>query len=102
MLEGMDAFPLPKHRYGLTHSRAVVAEARGRHEEALALYQEAASAWAAFHLPYERGMALYGESRCLAELGRAAEAKERLAEARGAFAGLGAEPLVTEVDGWTP
>jgi class 3 adenylate cyclase/tetratricopeptide (TPR) repeat protein len=101
MLEGMDAFPLPKHRYGLTHSRAVVAEARRRHEEALAFYQEATSAWAAFHLPYERGMALYGEGRCLAALQRSGEAKDRLAEARATFAGLGAEPLVAEVDGWT-
>jgi tetratricopeptide (TPR) repeat protein len=102
MLEGMDAFPLPRHMHGLTHSRAVAAEARGRHEEAFALYQEATSDWGAFHLPYERAMALYGEGRCLAALGQAQEAKDRLAEAREAFAALGAKPLLAEVDGWTP
>jgi tetratricopeptide (TPR) repeat protein len=101
MLEGMDVFPLPKHRYGLTHSRAAVTEARGRSQEALVLYEGAAKGWAGFHLPYERGMALFGAGRCLASQGLDHEAKDRLAEARGTLARLGAAPLVAELDAWT-
>jgi hypothetical protein len=44
-------------------------------------------------------LALYGAGRCLAELGRSAEASQRLAEARSLFADLGANPAVEEIDG---
>ncbi len=101
MLEGMDAFALPKHRYGLAHSRALVAEARARHAEALALFEEAANGWVEFALPYERGMALFGAGRCLARLGRDHEAKDRLSEAREILASLEAKPMLAEVEAWT-
>jgi class 3 adenylate cyclase/tetratricopeptide (TPR) repeat protein len=101
MLEGMNAYPLQKNQHGLTHARATVAEASGRYEEALALYDDAAVRWGAFGLPYERGLALLGAARCLAELGLSSEAPPRLAEAGEIFAGLGADRLVAEAEAGT-
>ena len=75
-----------------------MAEADGRLEQALGLYAEAAEGWAGFgHVP-ERGQALLGVGRCLLSLGRPTEAAAKLREAREVFQGLGARPLVAEVD----
>jgi class 3 adenylate cyclase/tetratricopeptide (TPR) repeat protein len=109
MLEGMDGFPLPRHRNGLILSRAMVAEARARPGEALPLYEDAADRWAAFDHLYEQGLALLGAGRCLARLGRVDDATKRLDEARAIFARLGAKPLLADVEAamgmissWTP
>jgi hypothetical protein len=98
MLEDLDAFPLPRHRHGLSHARAIVAEARGRPGEALTPYVEAAEGWAAFGLPYERALSLFGAARCFAATGHAEEATRRLGEAREVFTDLGARPLLAEVE----
>jgi hypothetical protein len=66
-----------------------VAEASGRLEEAAGLYAAAAAGWDAFGFVLERALALAGEARCLAALGRPAEAADRLATTRTLRDGLG-------------
>jgi hypothetical protein len=78
--------------------RAVIAEAEGRFEEALAAYRDAADRWLAYGSVPERGFALVGQGRCLVALGRTGEANQPLREARAMFAGLGAARLSAEVD----
>jgi len=46
----------------------------------------------------ERAHALWGQGRCLLEMGRSSEAAEPLREARACFANLGAEPAVAVVE----
>jgi tetratricopeptide (TPR) repeat protein len=88
-----------RRRHGALAARAVLAEAEGRLDAAAALYDQAAEQWTAYgHLP-ERGHALLGAGRCLADLGRPG-AYERLAEARAVFADLRAPPLLARTDGW--
>ena len=97
LLEGCSAIAT-RHRCCLLTAEATVAEADGRLEQALGLYAEAAEGWAGFgHVP-ERGQALLGVGRCLLSLGRPTEAAAKLREAREVFQGLGARPLVAEVD----
>jgi DNA-binding CsgD family transcriptional regulator len=59
---------------------AQLAEAGGRVEEALALYQQAAVAVDSLY-PYERGTARVGAARCLIGLGRLEEAKDEAKQA---------------------
>jgi len=70
---------------------ALVSEARGELAEAATAYSTASSGWSDFGCVFEHGLALLG-------LGRCAAAREALEQARGVFAGLGAAPLVSEVD----
>jgi tetratricopeptide (TPR) repeat protein len=90
--------PYPYAEHALVAARAVVAEARRRFDEALADYRDAAARWATFTIPLEQGFALLGEGRCLAALGRHAEAGEALAHARSIFEGLGATALLPELE----
>lgn len=78
--------------------QAVLAEAGGRYEEALAGFRDAAERWAANGNVIERGRALLGVGRCLVALDRVAEGVDPLREARDAFSGLGATVLVADVD----
>ena len=48
----------------------------------------------------EHAHALFGAGRCLAQLGDASKARERLDRARAIFAELGARPLMDETDSW--
>lgn len=57
-----------------------LAEAEGRIEEALAAYQQAATAEESLY-PYERGTARVGAARCLIQLGRLEEAKAEAKQA---------------------
>jgi tetratricopeptide (TPR) repeat protein len=66
--------------------RAMVAEAKGRPDEAASLYRDAAERWDAYGSVVERGYALLGLGRC----GDAAAMRE----ARATFARLGASPVV--------
>ena len=77
---------------------AITAEAAGRHDEALALFQDAEQGWRESGDPYERAHALLGRARCLIGLERANEAVQPLNEARDLFAGLGAAPALAEAD----
>ena len=69
--------------------RALLAEARGNGDDALALFQEAAAAWQTYGGPFERAHALAGAGRCLAGLGRDEEATRTNVEARALFTALG-------------
>jgi class 3 adenylate cyclase/tetratricopeptide (TPR) repeat protein len=77
-------------------ARAVLAEAAGSVEEALALYKEAGSGWAAFGHAFESAHAYAGTGRCAVALG--ADGNGDLVEARRLFAKLGATPHVAAVD----
>jgi DNA-binding SARP family transcriptional activator/tetratricopeptide (TPR) repeat protein len=79
-------------------ARAALAEAKGELERAAALYAEVADLWSRYGHPLEHGHALLGEGRCVAGLRRDREAVLRFEEARAIFEGLGARPLVAEVD----
>jgi class 3 adenylate cyclase len=69
--------------------RALLAEARGDTDDALALFQEAAAAWGTYGGPFERAHALAGAGRCLSSLGRDEEATRANLEARALFTALG-------------
>ena len=69
--------------------RALLAEARGKTDDALALFQEAAAAWESYGGPFERAHALAGAGRCLSALGRGEEALRTDAEADALFSALG-------------
>jgi class 3 adenylate cyclase/tetratricopeptide (TPR) repeat protein len=69
--------------------RALLAEARGDADDALALFQQAAAAWDTYGGPFERAHALAGAGRCLSALGRDEEATGTNAEARALFTALG-------------
>ena len=71
-------------------ARAVAAEHNGALDEALALYEEAASRWAEYGVVLGRGEALQGAGRCLIALGRSEQAATPLEEARALFTRLGA------------
>ncbi len=89
-----------RHRCCLLEAEANVTEAEGGHERALELYVTAAERWTSFGNVPERGHALLGAGRCLLNLGRPTEAAAKLREAREVFEGLGAQPLVHEVDAY--
>ena len=78
--------------------KALLAEAEGRPEEALAGFRDAVERWAAHGHVIERGRALLGVGRCLVSLGRAGEGVDPLREARDLFAAPGATVLVAEAD----
>jgi class 3 adenylate cyclase/tetratricopeptide (TPR) repeat protein len=92
-----DAFP-PVQRANAQRlaGRAVVAEASGALEEAVALHTEAAQAWRAFGHVYEHGHAHAGAGRCALALGHDGETD--LAEARRLFERLGARRHLIELD----
>jgi tetratricopeptide (TPR) repeat protein len=93
---------LARELHAALTARAILAEARGKGEEALGLFLEAADRWASFPAQVEHGHALFGAGRCLIGLGRAAEGRERFEQARAIFGSLGALPLVAEVDAVAP
>jgi class 3 adenylate cyclase/tetratricopeptide (TPR) repeat protein len=69
--------------------RALLAEAHGHTEGALALFREAADAWETYGAPFERAQALEGAGRCLSALGRDEEAERTGIDARALFTALG-------------
>jgi tetratricopeptide (TPR) repeat protein len=81
-------FPYADHAQAA--ARALVAEARGRFEEALAGHRDAAASWKAFTMPLEEGHARLGEARCLIALRCQEEARAPLSEASAIFERLGA------------
>jgi tetratricopeptide (TPR) repeat protein len=87
-----------RHRHSVLTARAVLAEARGRLEEAGALHAEASERWADYGFALERGQAALGAGRCLVALDRGPEAVGWLDQARSTFGALGARPLAAEAD----
>jgi class 3 adenylate cyclase/tetratricopeptide (TPR) repeat protein len=96
-LEGTDALGLERYRLTLLSARAALTEARQEPAGALAMYEDAAAAWARWGHVLEGAYALFGAGRCLAGLGRLKEARARFEAAAAAFARLGAEPALAEV-----
>ena len=73
--------------------RALLAEARGETERALAAFRDAADAWSVYGCPLERAHALVGSARCLQVVHRSEEADDDRSEAVELFRSLGvAEP----------
>ena len=92
--------PPPRNQRGRLEIRAAeaaLAEARGRYEEAAALYAAAAAGWLSYGATPERAVALLGEGRSRKAIGDPV-APERLRTARETFEALGAEPWTDEVD----
>jgi tetratricopeptide (TPR) repeat protein len=87
-----------RERNGLLSAGAILDEARGRLEEALSSYREAADAWSRFGDEVEHAYALLGAGRCLLALGRQGEALGSLRRAHEWFTAFGAVPLVAEAD----
>jgi len=85
-------------KHAVETARAILAEARAEPEQAAELYARAAERWAEYGSVFERAHALFGRGRCLVALGRAEEAEDDLRGAREIFLGLGAAPLVAEID----
>jgi class 3 adenylate cyclase/tetratricopeptide (TPR) repeat protein len=90
--------PSPLAQNALLAGRAVLAEARGDLDEAIALYSEAERRWNEISYVLEHAQALLGHGRCLLALGRAQESAAVLRQAREAFAQLRAKPWLEEVD----
>ena len=95
-----DAAFAARPRCSLLAARAGAVEGHGDLELAAELYAEAASRWEEYGHVLERGYALLGAGRCLAQLGRWAEANARLEEARAVFAALHAGALAAEAERW--
>jgi len=98
-VERMLADPFPPLRRADAQrlsARAVLAEASGVVDEALALHREAAASWAEFGHVFESAHAFAGAGRCALALRGGAGAD--LAEARRLFTQLGATPHVVAVD----
>jgi class 3 adenylate cyclase/tetratricopeptide (TPR) repeat protein len=88
----------PAAAHALVAARACVAEARLQFEAAAEGYADAARRWETFGGHLECAHALVGLGRSLIELGRPTEATVPLRDAHERFAGMGAAPLLAEVD----
>jgi class 3 adenylate cyclase/tetratricopeptide (TPR) repeat protein len=84
-------------RYRLTAAtaHAVLTEATGEPESAAAHYAEAAAGWNAYGQALEHALALLGQGRCLAQLGRP-DARSVLRVAHHHLTTLGARPPAAE------
>ena len=81
-----------------TAAAAVLAEAEGRADDAVALYEEAVARWGEFACVPGRAEALLGQGRTLVSLGRPG-AEEPLTEARTLFASMGYRAGLAESEG---
>jgi hypothetical protein len=80
-------------------SRAVVAEGRGRYDEAIEAYGQVTDAWANYGFALEEARTRLGLGRSLIALGREGNARPELERARVLFDDLAAAPFLAEVDG---
>ncbi len=88
----------PQARHAMLTVGAALAEAAGDLVAAADGYTAAAERWRRFDAVPEQGFALLGQGRCLAGLGRPAEATIALRQAREIFAALEAAPALAEAD----
>ena len=87
-----DAEPrFPYAAHAQVAAKARTAEARGRFEDALAGYRDAAARWEVFTIPLEEGHALLGEARCL--IASVAERRLTLPSRGPAGSSSGSAPL---------
>ncbi|MFL6183478.1 MAG: hypothetical protein ACJ745_01240, partial [Actinomycetes bacterium] len=96
LLEGTER-SATRYRLAATTAQAVLAEATGDPEAAAALYAEAADGWHAYHQVLEHALALLGQGRCLAAMGRP-DAADVLRVAHRRLKDLGARPSAAEAD----
>jgi hypothetical protein len=94
---GMDVAYL-RDRNSLLTGRALVAEAKQEHDQAIELYDDVARRWADYGFALEHGQGLLGAARCMLASDRNDEAIRRLHKAQEILAKLGARPLLDEVD----
>jgi tetratricopeptide (TPR) repeat protein len=87
----------PADEHARASAQAQLAEARGDHEAAARIYQQAAEAWEHFGTVPERAYALLGQGRCLSALGDPA-ANWPLTEARDLFASMGYKQALAETE----
>jgi hypothetical protein len=72
-------------------AQAVLLEAAGQTQAALEAFEHVLQEWSGWGNALEQAHAAWGAGRCLAALGRAAAARERLAAAEQLFGDLGAD-----------
>ena len=77
-------------------------EAHGNHGAALEGFGRAEEAWGALGHVFQRGLALLGQARCLAALGRPAEAESPARGAESIFASLRARSLAGQARALLP
>lgn len=95
-VKDMDVAAL-RDRNCLLTGRALVAEARADHHQAIELYDDAAQRWADFGFALEHGQALLGAARSMLVVGRSGDVLPRLNQAREIFTKLEARPLLAEI-----
>jgi class 3 adenylate cyclase/tetratricopeptide (TPR) repeat protein len=88
-----------RHRHGLVTGRAILAEGQQDLQAAVRLYREAVKGWTTYGHILEKGQALLGVGRCMAQLASRG-AVRNLHDARTVFAELTAGPLLAETDTW--
>jgi tetratricopeptide (TPR) repeat protein len=75
--------------HAMSSVRGLLAEMRGDHEHAAAMFDEAARGWHAWGDPFEHAHALDGVTRCASALARTSDAERAREEASAIFAELG-------------
>ena len=84
-----------RYRLATTTASAVLAEATGELEQAAAIYAAAAAGWGDYLQALEHALALLGQGRCLARMGRP-EGEPVLRVAQERLRALGARPSAAE------
>jgi class 3 adenylate cyclase/tetratricopeptide (TPR) repeat protein len=98
MVERAGEAPSRRLQLSLAASRAVLAEARGDHEDARSRYAELAERWSTYGFALEEARTRMGLGRVLLALGREDEARPELRRARELVDALGAAPIREEID----
>ncbi len=78
--------------------RALTAEHAGQARQAGQAWGAAGARWRELGVPYEAGLALLGEGRCLAAMDDSSASRVRLSEACAVFLALGAAPALAETE----
>jgi tetratricopeptide (TPR) repeat protein len=97
LLDGLDV-TAARQLHAVHAARAVLAEAQGRVEESLALYEEAVERWSVFGFVLEVAQARLGVGRSLLMLQEPERARMSLEQARETFELLDAWKLVAEAE----
>ena len=99
LVEGTNPDPAyPGVKAAVAFGRAAIAEARGRPDEALALYRQASEWYSARGSLLIDSQAVLGAARCEIALGLAKDAGPQLKRVGDFYTGLGATALQAEVD----